>query len=106
MSDNVIPFRKYLIDDALDYESDSECQRFVADHPDGACLEEIAAIMGITRERVRQIENIAVRKIRNFHAANPRRLELSDEKLSWAAINTSRAISLHHPGNKRRRVER
>jgi hypothetical protein len=35
----------------------------VTDHPAGMTLEEIGAYMGITRERVRQIEHSALRKL-------------------------------------------
>jgi RNA polymerase nonessential primary-like sigma factor len=35
-----------------------------ADRPDGMTLEEIAQIVGVTRERIRQIEAKALRKLR------------------------------------------
>lgn len=35
------------------------------EHPCGMTLEEIGACMGITRERVRQIENSALQKLRD-----------------------------------------
>lgn len=50
----------------LPFELDVAAQRFVEDHPNGATLEEIGAALGLTRERVRQIEEIALAKIRKF----------------------------------------
>lgn len=37
---------------------------FIDKHPDGATLEEVGEVLGITRERVRQIEFSALRKLR------------------------------------------
>lgn len=41
-----------------------EAHEVVAAHPDGMTLEEIGDILGLTRERVRQIEASALRKLR------------------------------------------
>lgn len=67
----------------LDYEDDLWAQTFVAAHPGGATLEEVAAALGIVGERVRQIEEVAMRKCRRaaselgFDAAELR------ESLRW-----------------------
>lgn len=50
--------------DLLEWEDDPGAQAFLAQHPGGATLEEVAAALGVTRERVRQIEEIAMRKCR------------------------------------------
>lgn len=46
------------------YADDLEAQQLVAQHPDGMTLEEVGAIFGVTRERVRQIEATALRNLR------------------------------------------
>ena len=43
--------------------SDSEVDAFVAAHPDGGTLEQVASLWGVTRERVRQLEARAVAKL-------------------------------------------
>lgn len=48
----------------IDYEDDPWAQQFVAAHPDGATLEQVGAALGIVRERVRQLEESAIRKCR------------------------------------------
>ncbi len=57
------PRRRRLKTDRTPYEEDEACQKFVAAHPGGATLGEIAEYMGVTRERVRQIEFGALRKL-------------------------------------------
>ena len=47
----------------LEWEEHAEARQAVADHPDGMTLEQIGHLMGITRERVRQIEAQAIAKI-------------------------------------------
>lgn len=47
----------------LPFEDDPEAQRFVEENPSGATLSEIGACLGVTRERVRQIEEEALRKL-------------------------------------------
>lgn len=48
----------------LEWDVHEDAKRAVAEHPAGMTLEEIGAKMNITRERVRQIENSALRKLR------------------------------------------
>lgn len=47
----------------LEWEEHKEAMKIVADNPDGMTLEEVGAHLGITRERVRQIEAAALRKL-------------------------------------------
>jgi hypothetical protein len=60
-----------LLEDAFDPWSDLEwaehvdAMQAVASHPEGMTLEQIGQHMGITRERVRQIEAGALRKLKN-----------------------------------------
>lgn len=48
----------------IEWESHPAAQTAVREHPAGMTLEEIGACMNITRERVRQIEHTALRKLR------------------------------------------
>jgi hypothetical protein len=50
--------------DGVPYEHDLRCQRFVAEHPHGATLEEVGVELGVSRERIRQIEAVALRRLR------------------------------------------
>ena len=54
--------------DALPFAEDVACQRFVDAHPGGATLEEIARVVGFTRERVRQLEEQALSAFRRAAA--------------------------------------
>jgi hypothetical protein len=54
-------------------ESRPTCTLDVADRGGSVPFEEIAAVLGITRERVRQIETAALRKVR--HPARSKRLQ-------------------------------
>ena len=47
----------------LKWEDDAVAQYVVEMHPDGLTLEEIGELMGLTSERVRQIEESALRKL-------------------------------------------
>jgi DNA-directed RNA polymerase sigma subunit (sigma70/sigma32) len=56
--------RTPLVDDLSPYEEDFAARVFVAMHPDGATLEQVGAVLDVTRERIRQIEAAALRKLR------------------------------------------
>lgn len=47
----------------LPFAQDDAAQRFVETHPDGGTLEEVGAALGITRERARQVEAIALKRL-------------------------------------------
>lgn len=51
------------------WECDAAAQRFVAEHPGGATLDEVGEFFGISRERVRQIEVQALRKLARYSHA-------------------------------------
>ncbi len=53
-----------LIDSITPYEGDARCQYVVQCHPDGLTLEEIGDLLGLTRERIRQIEHRALLNFR------------------------------------------
>lgn len=48
----------------LAWDDDPWAQYAVESHPEGMLLEEIGELMGLTRERVRQIEEAALRKLK------------------------------------------
>jgi hypothetical protein len=50
--------------ECLPWQDAPWAQAFVDVHPDGATLELVGEVLGITRERVRQIEEVALRKLR------------------------------------------
>ncbi len=50
--------------DLLCWEDDDWAQAFLAQHPGGATLAEVADAIGVVRERVRQIEEVALRKFK------------------------------------------
>lgn len=47
-------------DDGITWE---ECYAFVDSHPSGATLDEVGQALGVCRERIRQIEAVALRKL-------------------------------------------
>lgn len=49
--------------DALRYEHDRAAQRFVAAHPDGADLADVADFLGVSHQRVSQVEHTALAKM-------------------------------------------
>lgn len=49
----------------LEWREHTEAQKVVDEHPDGMTLEQVGDVLGITRERVRQIEVIALQKLRS-----------------------------------------
>lgn len=52
-----------LIDQRTPYADDDRCWYVVEMHPDGLTLDQVGLLMGVTRERVRQIEERAKRKL-------------------------------------------
>ena len=46
--------------DVTPYAEDREAQRFVREHPQGATLEEIAEVLGVTKQHVLNIEKDAL----------------------------------------------
>jgi hypothetical protein len=53
-----------LIDRDTSFDDDDKCWYVIACHPDGLSLDEIGQLINCTRERVRQIELTALRKLR------------------------------------------
>ncbi len=51
------------VDPESAYEDDLWAQAFVAEHPDGATLEQVGLMFDVTRERIRQIESVALRRL-------------------------------------------
>lgn len=69
--------------EALAYEDDPWAQAFVARHPAGATLDQVGAALGLVRERVRQVEETAMRKFET--AARALGLSLSELVSAWTA---------------------
>lgn len=53
----------------LEFYEDSDVQEIIKKHPDGMTLEQVGEVIGVTRERVRQIEVIALHKIKTGEGA-------------------------------------
>jgi hypothetical protein len=53
-----------------EWEEHYEAMKIVRENPDGMTLEQIGEILGITRERVRQIEAAAINKLRTKEGLN------------------------------------
>ncbi len=47
----------------LEWGDHLEAQKIVEEHPDGMTLEEVGKVLGVTRERIRQIEVVAIKKL-------------------------------------------
>lgn len=54
------------------FEEDACAQQLVRDYPSGMTLEMIGAYMGLTRERVRQIERLALIRLERYRGADSR----------------------------------
>ncbi len=50
--------------DTIPWERDAQARLLVAAYPDGLSMESVALVMGLSRERVRQIEAAAITKAR------------------------------------------
>lgn len=60
--------RARTLEDALRALPESCALDVAAAHPDGAALETIGEVLGVTRERVRQVEALALRKLTSASA--------------------------------------
>lgn len=77
------------IDNTTPYEDDLDCQALVAANPDGMTLEQVGEVLGLTRERVRQIEHAAIAKIKRT-----RRRELFGARDSfWHALDLKMKVA-------------
>lgn len=57
--------RDPIVDDTSGYEDDLACRWFVSWYaPDGGTLEDVAIMFDLTRERIRQIEDKALEKLK------------------------------------------
>jgi len=70
-----------LVDADTPYEEDLAARWFVRNHPDGGTLEEVGVMLGVTRERIRQIEMMALRKLRR--ACTEEGLDFEVLLVSW-----------------------
>lgn len=72
-----MPKRPWTVHPSLPFAADAAAQAFVAEHPLGATLEEVAEAMGVTREAVRQLEEAAFAELRRA-ARSPRASERNE----------------------------
>lgn len=86
--------RRPLVSDHTAWEQDQYARAFVVEHPSGGTLEQVAAVMDLTRERVRQIEAVALRKLHNH--CRSRGLRLRD--VLGREVEESVAEVLHSTG--------
>ena len=56
--------REQLVDHMTPWADDDRCWYVVTCHPDGLTLEQVGDMIGVSRERVRQIEEIAFDKLK------------------------------------------
>lgn len=75
-----------LIDDKTPWERDSKCRYVVAIHPKGLTLDQVGQLLGLTRERIRQIEMRAYEKILEHPEGRRLAKLLEDKRDSWATI--------------------
>lgn len=76
------------LDPDLPWERDAECRAWMAEH-DESTLEEVGRAIGVSRERVRQIEEAALRKMRHGLEA----LDVGPEDLALILSRRSRAMA-------------
>jgi hypothetical protein len=109
------PFRyrgEPLIDSTTPWEQDYKCQYIVACHPGGLTLEQISSLLCVTRERVRQIEASALRKLKNL-PLDEMGIELPPEResYSWRSVFPSQdmlpnnVVQLFDDSKPRRRIK-
>lgn len=67
----------------LPWEQHEEARKVVKANPDGMTLEQIGSVLGLTRERVRQIETIALLKLKNGETIGQYMLNRSAGKVAW-----------------------
>lgn len=85
--------RGAIVHPTLAYALDEAAQRFVAEHPDGATLDEVGAAIGMTRERIRQIEDDAIAKMRRRAPLAGLDDEAGDRRLMARAPRAPRGIA-------------
>jgi len=76
---------KFNFPDLEVWELEETCALDVAERPGGVTLEEVGAIMNLTRERIRQLEAIGLRRLEEAGL-----LDLLDERRACAQSCTSR----------------
>ena len=74
--------REVLIDAKTPYEEDDACWYVVHCHPEGLTMDRVGELMGVSRQRVEQIESAALKKLAKIDA---RWFELRE--LHWHVAN-------------------